>query len=735
MRMEFVSHPLIREKTIERRLYQEVIVGSAIKANTLVVAPTALGKTIIAILVAAHRLEKFPDSKILFLSPTKPLVNQHASKFKSFLKISEDEINVFSGTIAPEKREKLWHSSKVICATPQVIENDLISAKYDLKNVSLLVIDEAHRAVGDYPYSFIAKEYVRQAKHALILGLTASPGGDEEKIREVCKNLFIKNVEIRTENDNDVKPYIKGIRIEWVKVELPEEFRSIKSLLEDILKEKTGELKSLGIKIEKFSKKEFLSLRERIQEELMENKTPELYSALSCIAICINLIHALELLETQGLETLARYFERMQKTKSKAARTLLKDIRFLRAIRLTENLSEEMHHPKLDRLIEIVKKERDKKIIVFTQYRDSALKIVKALEKIDNNIRPARFVGQASKDRDKGLSQKQQLEILKKFKTGEYNILVATSVAEEGLDIPKVDMVIFYEPIPSEIRSIQRRGRTGRSEAGKVIVLIAKGTRDEAFYWSSFHKEKRMREVLEELKKSFVKVDERQKSLDFFSSLPVEEKKYIYVDSRELASPVPRELLNLGVISKPKKLMVGDYIITEEVAIERKTIEDFLNSIMDGRLLDQALRLKRAFSKPLMIIEGEGLYSKRDIHANAIRGALIAVALDIGIPLLFTKNEKETAELIASITKREQEEGKTPQIRGDKKLTSLEEMQEFVVAGLPFINLTLARRLLKKFKTIEKIFTASEEELAEVKGIGKKIAKEIKNVVTSEYRR
>lgn len=728
----FVTHPLIKEKTIERRLYQEVIVGSAIKRNTLVVAPTALGKTVIAILVAAYRLEKFPDTKILLLSPTKPLVSQHATKFRNFLNIPEEKIVIFSGATSPEKRTELWSKAKVICATPQVIENDIISGRYSLRDVSLLVVDEAHRAVGDYPYGFIAKEYVKQAEHALILGLTASPGGDEERIREVCRNLLIENVEIRTEQDADVKPYIKGIKVEWVKVELPEEFKMIQIQLEDIFKEKIKELKSLGINVEKFSKKELLSLRERIQEELMENKTPELYSALSCIAICINLTHALELLETQGLETLKRYFERMQKTKSKTAKVLLGDIRFLRAIRLTENLSEELHHPKLEKLVEIVKKERDKKIIVFTQYRDSAIKIVEALERI-NGIKPVRFVGQASKDKDKGLSQKQQLEILKKFESGEYNILVATSVAEEGLDIPRVDMVIFYEPIPSEIRSIQRRGRTGRKEAGRVIVLIAKGTRDEAFYWSSFHKEKRMREVLEDLKKSFPKVDERQKSLDSFFSLPREEKKYIYVDARELTSPVPRELLNFGIISKPKKLVVGDYIISEKVGIERKTVEDFLDSIMDGRLLDQALRLKRAFPKPLMIIEGEGLYSKRDIHANAIRGALIAIALDIGIPLLFTKNEKETAELIASITKREQEEGRIPQIRGDKKLTSLGEMQEFVVAGLPFVNLTLAKRLLKKFKTIEKIFTASEEELAEVKGIGKKIAKEIRKVVSSEY--
>ncbi|RLF60425.1 MAG: hypothetical protein DRN25_02715 [Thermoplasmata archaeon] len=716
---------MLNEEKLEKRLYQENIVKSAQKGNTLVVAPTALGKTVIAIMLSAKRLEKYPESKILMLSPTRPLVNQHLLKFREFLKIPEEKIVSFSGTVPPEKRAELWKKAKIICSTPQVIENDIISGKYDLKNISLLIFDEAHRAVGDYPYSFIAKEYIKTSRYPLILGLTASPGGEEEKIREVCKNLFIENIEVRTERDKDVRPYIKGIKVEWVRVKLPIEFKKIKDLLEDILKEKIKEIKKLGFTINKPSKKELLKIR----EEIIKKNGKDFHSALISISLCINLAHALELLETQGLETLKRYFERLERSKSKTAKKLIEDSRFLRAIRLTENLSEEFHHPKLEKLIQIIKKEKGKKIIVFTQYRDSSMKIVDALGKIEG-IKPVRFVGQSSRDGDKGLTQKQQLEIIEKFKKGEYNVLVATSVAEEGLDIPKVDIVIFYEPIPSEIRSIQRRGRTGRGEMGRVIVLITENTRDEAFYWSSYHKEKKMREILNSIKSKFSsRMEIKQRNLHDF----LEAKYYIYVDSRELASSIPRELINYGIISKPKKLPVGDYIIGENIGIERKSVSDFLQSIVDGRLLDQAIRMKKTFKKPLIIIEGEGLYTKRDIHPNAVMGALISIAIDIGVPIIFTKNEKETASLIANIVRREHEKDKIPQIRHEKKLGSLKEMQEFIVAGLPFINLTLARRLLEKFKTVENIFTATEDELSEVRGIGKKIAQEIRKVVSSEY--
>lgn len=729
-----VSHPLVRDGTIESRLYQEVIVGNASQENTLVVAPTALGKTVIAVLLAAHRLEKFPESRVLMISTTRPLVNQHAHSFRRFLNVPQEEVSVFTGHTPPQERGELWKSSKVVCATPQVIENDLISAKYSLRDVSLIVFDEAHRSTGDYPYTFIATRYIKEAENPLILGLTASPGGDEDRIAEVCENLFIKNIEVRTERDPDVRPYIKTTEVEWVKVDLPPAFEKIKRQLEDALKDRLQALKNLGLlrsSAPGISKKELLRLRAKLQANLSEGGTPEAYAGLSNVAACINLAHALELLETQGLGTLQLYFERMQKGTSKAVKRLLRDMRVLRAMRLTEGLAEEMHHPKLDRLVEIVKNAPKKgRIMVFTQYRDSAQKIVEALEKIPGR-RAVRFVGQASRDRDKGLSQRQQLAILEKFRSGEYNILVATSVAEEGLDIPKVDMVVFYEPIPSEIRSIQRRGRTGRSRAGKVIVLMTKKTRDESFYWSSFHREKKMREILDRIKNKYYRPSpERQKQLmEFF-----ETEHSIVVDSRELASSVARELLEHGIVSKPKIIEVGDYVLSDRLVVERKTAEDFLQSIIDKRLLKQVLRLRQSYDRPVMILEGEGLYSKRSIHPNAIRGALASIVVDFGIPIIFSRDEKDTAALLAAMLKREKAEGReAAQIRGDKRVLTLQEQQESVIAGLPGVNITLARRLLKKFKSVEGVFGAAEGDLTKVQGVGEKKAREMRRVITAFY--
>ncbi|MEE9593903.1 MAG: DEAD/DEAH box helicase [Candidatus Hydrothermarchaeales archaeon] len=516
----FVVHPIIKDSTIESRRYQETITKKALTGNTLVVAPTALGKTVIAVLEAAERLRLFSESSVLMLSPTRPLVNQHSNSFRRFLDLPEESINAFTGHTPPIEREDLWRTSTVVCATPQVVKNDLANGRYALTNTSLVIFDEAHRCTGDYPYSLIAHEYMETSKWPLILGLTASPGSEKSKIDEVKERLHIENIEIRTDGDPDVKPYVKGMRVDWKHVTLPEPMVKIQSLLNELLRKRVKSLRSMGAQISpepNVSKKDLLALRQKIQEKLSEEEAPMLYSMLSGVVACINLSHASELLETQGLGTLIKYFERLQKQKTRAAKGLLKEARFIRAMRLAENFSSEINHPKLNALLDVIRDEaaHDKRIIVFAHYRDSAEMITTELRKLEG-IKPVRFVGQASKESDKGLSQKEQLEILEDFRGDVYNVLVATSVAEEGLDIPKVDLVVFYEPVPSEIRSIQRRGRTGRARAGKVVILMTKGTRDEGVYWSSYHKERRMRRILQELKEDY-EPESGQRALKDFS--------------------------------------------------------------------------------------------------------------------------------------------------------------------------------------------------------------------------
>jgi Fanconi anemia group M protein len=139
------------------------------------------------------------------------------------------------------------------------------------------------------------------------------------------------------------------------------------------------------------------------------------------------------------------------------------------------------------------------RVLVFTHYRDTCELVANKLSKVEN-AKVAKLVGQSDRKGEKGQKQKDQVGVLERFRQGEFNVLVATSVGEEGLDVASTDLVVFYEPVPSEIRSIQRRGRTGRSRAGKVIIFITKGTRDEAYYYSSLNKEKAMRRRLDTMK-------------------------------------------------------------------------------------------------------------------------------------------------------------------------------------------------------------------------------------------
>ena len=241
----WIQHPLIKAEKIESRLYQQVLAADALKkGNSMIVAPTALGKTIVAVLVAAERLKTFENSKVLILAPSKPLVIQHEESFRAFLKSSVTSI---TGAIKPEERVKQWNDSQIVCATPQTVESDLISGRYDLQNVSVLVFDECHRGVGSYSYVYLASKYMKEAKNPLILGLTASPGWDEEKIQGVCENLFIKEVVIKNEEDSDVEPYFNPVEVKWVKIELNHELKDIKGHLEKALKIRLKTLKKMGV--------------------------------------------------------------------------------------------------------------------------------------------------------------------------------------------------------------------------------------------------------------------------------------------------------------------------------------------------------------------------------------------------------------------------------------------------------------------------------------------------------
>ncbi|MFH8108862.1 MAG: DEAD/DEAH box helicase [Candidatus Aenigmatarchaeota archaeon] len=495
---------MVSLKDIEPREYQKNIAETASKKNTLVVLPTGMGKTLIALLVAIKRLNEFPESKVLIMAPTRPLNAQHKKTFEKFTDLKEEEIALVTGKIRPEKRSEIYQKNKVIIATPQTIENDVKAGRIKLEDFSLAVFDESHRCVKEYSYTFVAKEYKKQAKHPLILGLTASPGGSFERIEEIKENLFIEAVEIRTEADEDVKKYVKPIFKDWIYVELPEEMKMVKGLLEQMLKEPIVWLKDHGfLNTSRPPKKLLLGLQNVIAAKYMQgSKNYTLAWAMMKLAEAIKIEHALELLETQEISSLVDYLEKLGESKKRVDRKIANDPRMKEVLKLVENIKKsEVEHPKLTKLKFLIKdllKEDPKvKIIVFANYRATVEKINEVLKK--EGIKSEILIGQATKE-GKGMSQQEQIEVLKRFRDGEFNVLITTSIGEEGLDIIATDYAIFYESVPSEIRSIQRRGRVGRQTAGKVIFLLTKDTRDESYYWAAFQKEKKMKGILYDMR-------------------------------------------------------------------------------------------------------------------------------------------------------------------------------------------------------------------------------------------
>lgn len=756
----YIDHPLIKSNAIEARLYQQVLAADVLKkGNTMIVAPTALGKTIVATLVAADRLEKVKNSKILVLAPSKPLAIQHESTFKEFLTVPCSSI---TGAVKTDERVKRWEESQIICATPQTVESDLLKGRYSLKDVSLVVFDECHHGVGSYSYVYLASRYVKESKFNLILGLTASPGSDKEKIKEVCDNLYIQSIVVKTEEDNDVRPYFNPVAIDWVRVKMSSELEKIKTHVDKALKIRLKGLKNMGvIRTVSVNKLDILKARGRVQSAIARSVNPkkECFQAISILSAVINIQHSQELIETQGVVTFNKYVARLRKKKTKAAKSLIQDPNFGKAIYLAREAEKHgLEHPKLKKVTDIIKKElgqngqtklqsdryvkdadqKSSKIMVFTQYRDSLEMIHQKLEK--EGIKSAKFFGQASRDGEKGLTQKEQKEIIKAFKIGEYDVLLSTSVAEEGIDIPAVDLVILYEPVPSEVRMIQRRGRTGRKRSGRVKVLITNGTRDEGYYWASVNKERRMKhqlidpDVLEELNSNAIERMENEKRVKILDPTPKkEELPVVFADTREGNSKVIRHLSEMEIDVKVQAMAVGDYQVSDEVVIERKTAKDFVDSIVDKRLFKQARSLMEEFKRPLIILEGDELYNGM-INPNAIRGSIASIALDFGISIIPTRNAQDTAAMIKRIAIREQSGEKTPiQIRTDKKPVNLWEQQLFIIESLPNIGPVNAKNLLEHFGTVANIINASESQLQEVEGIGKKTAANIRKVVDSKY--
>ena len=813
-----IERPLVTAGVLDERDYQIQLAERANGTDSLVCLPTGLGKTAVSLLVTAARLHT-QGGKSLMLAPTKPLVAQHTEFYRATLDIPAEEIVMFTGEVSPDDRADLWEDARVVLATPQVVENDLLGSRISLSSVTHCTFDECHRATGEYAYNYIAERYHQDGTDPLVTGMSASPGDDEEAILEVCQNLGIENVEVMTESDADVAEYTHDTDVEWERIELPETVESIRERVREVIRERMSELTELGVTN---STKPDISEREiqRIQgrvKRLMDDDDSAGYRGMSLLAEVRKLRTAMTYVETQSVESFRRYMDRQREAArssgaSKADQRMVSEPAVQQAVRLAEQY--DGLHPKFRRarilLAQTLGIGNGERVIVFTESRDTAEALTGFLT---GHFETERFVGQSDTDGSDGMTQREQQEVLERFRAGEFEVLVSTSVAEEGLDVPEVDLVLFYEPVPTAIRSIQRKGRTGRQTEGRVVVLLAEDTRDEAYFWKARQDEKQMHQELQTLKDaagdiearltpqaSLVDIenanatetrengpsdpeqgsavadgsdgsggssDDGQAGLDAFTpggdssradrtetggtvdgadetdgvlaeaGEDDSETVEVVIDQRELDAAIARDLsMRDGIETRLETLAVGDYVLSDRVIVERKTVADFLETLTGGdrSLFEQVGDATRNYSRPVVVVEGEGLFDRRSVHPNAVHGTLASLAVDFGASVMRTADEDETADLLAVLAGREQaDNNREVSVHGEKQSRTLAEQQEYVVAAIAEVGPVTARSLLTELGSVEAVMTADRETLAQAEGVGEVTAGRIREVAGGSY--
>jgi Fanconi anemia group M protein len=817
-----LAHPYLRQG-LEPRIFQQTILNTCIRKNTLVVLPTGAGKTIIAVLHIAYLIqnEAFSnDDFVLFLTPTKALVQQHSQTFKKFLNIPARNIIQLSGSINPDKREKLAHKAKIIIATPQTIRNDIINDQINLQYCPLVYFDEAHRATGNYAYVPIAEYLSKIQPNARIVALTASPGTTKDEILTLCKNLQIEKVECRSASDPELKRYMPETVITQKEVPLPIEFEELLTTVKAIGERECERLQMEGVLEKPFEylyKGELLALKKK----LSKNFRPNFQLIMSCNRLLYLLILR-ETIESQSIPSAAELLGNWKRKKSKTIKQLMNMPLFQQlGEQITHLKAKDYIHPKFLHLISILKKTdlEKSKVLIFTNLRVTCNILSQALT--DLGFHTKSFVGQRGSTSKKALREKEK--ILSDFRKNVFPILVATSVLEEGLDVDECNLVIFYDATKSAIRQIQRKGRTGRKKRGKVIVLTTHHTSDSVAHYISRAKEKRMKQLLEDttwLNKKLKgnregkeskrtiddsqspdfkmvkeetqfnekegkqntasdlskkerpinqeKIDNEQKmteegltgilkglqeSTNLYHELnnkivnekqkeennPLIEKKQkdnqtieLIIDSRERNNEILFYLKGEGIQLQFQNLDTADYIISDRIAVEYKKEGDFMSSLIDGRLFEQLKLLQNAYTSPLLILEGN---LKTGLHPEALAGALATIAVDFGIPIIHSPTSLDTAILLKRLAIREQRERKrAPSIRRAFLANNPKDEAIRVLCAFSGINRTISSRLLDVFGSLKQIFSATQEELQEVDGIGKAKSKTIVDLLNKVFK-
>ncbi|KAH7358782.1 type III restriction enzyme [Plectosphaerella cucumerina] len=487
------------------RDYQYSIVKNGLFNNTLVALPTGLGKTFIAATIMLNYYRWTKTSKIVFVAPTKPLVAQQVDACFNIVGIARSDTTMLTGECAPALRADEWKTKRVFFMTPQTLLNDISRGYADPKSIVLLVIDEAHRATGEYAYAKVTKQIRRFNPYFRILALTATPGSKVETVQEVMDNLGISHTEIRTEDSMDIRQYVHTRNIDQRLLDPSDEMCEIKRLFTLALKPLMDKLTQQNVYYGRDpmaittyglmkQQKEWFQSTAKSKPEGVQNMMRAIF------VILMSLAHSIKLLNFHGIkpfyDNLKEFRTEVESKKgdkgSKFKKQIVADASFQEMMDRIESwmrIPDFVGHPKLTELantilnhfIDAEQRGETTRAIVFSEYRDSAEEIVRALNIHRPMIKATVFVGQADSKRSAGMKQSEQIQTVERFKEGHYNVLVATSIGEEGLDIGQVDLIVCYDASSSPIRMLQRMGRTGRKREGNVVLLLMNGKEADNF--------------------------------------------------------------------------------------------------------------------------------------------------------------------------------------------------------------------------------------------------------------
>ena len=561
------------------RDYQYSIVAKGLYHNLLIALPTGLGKTFIAATIMLNWFRWTIDAQIVFVAPTKPLVSQQVKACFEIAGIPRSATSMLTGSTPPGLRAEEWNTKRVFFMTPQTIVNDLKTGICNPKRLVLLVIDEAHRATGNYAYVEVVKFVRRFNSSFRVLALTATPGSSIETVQEVIDGLGISRVEIRTEESIDIRQYVHPRKIETILFDNSEEMIMVMDLFSKALQPVVNILNGNNA----YWSKDPMSLtpygcnqaRQRWMSDVGRSASwAEKGTVQGLFSLLASLSHGSDLLKFHGIgpfyhKLLAWRNETQARGKkgSKYARQINESEPFrtmMSRVHIWINTPDFIGHPKLEYLQSIVMNHfldagegrgasdpSNTRIMVFAHYRDSAEEIARILKRNEPMIRPHVFVGQATSKGSEGMDQKRQLDIIQKFKNGFYNTLVATSIGEEGLDIGEVDLIVCYDASASPIRMLQRMGRTGRKRAGNIVVTLMKGKEENNFIKAKDNYEKMQIEIASGARFNF-RDDESRRILPK-DMQPVVDKKVIEIPPENSQADLPEPTRSGRVPKRPPK--------------------------------------------------------------------------------------------------------------------------------------------------------------------------------------